>query len=464
MPAGVGQSIVNSREGFEEFQMSSLVEKPASGRVDVPPRRENIADVVRDRLCTACGTCAAVCPTGAISMDLDERRGTFKPTVKPSQCTECGLCRTCCPPITWSNGQTSDLWDPHVGDYVRAFAGYATDEQLRHDAASGGFITALLLHLLRKGLITGAVVTRRRDDEPLLGEPFLAATEEDIIAAKGSKYMPVPFDGILKGLLRWDLKGQRIAYVGLPCHLEGLFRASERFSVLREAVRYKIGIVCGRTPSLLAYDYILRRLHIPKSQVAQIRNRGDGWPGYMTISLKDGSNRRIHHTDYLAWGTVFSSPVFTPTGCELCVDPGGFCADVMVSDAWLPRFRDDHKGVNAILVKSQEMLDIVSSMKQEGSVELLDSSVDEFVQANRSVMTQKLLNTQVALPLLAGRSAAKYARNMTYVKRPTLGRRLKLFLFYMHVHVIMRLNLAKTMRFLNGPVMFYLKAIKLLKK
>jgi len=424
----------------------------------------NISDVPVDGVCTGCGTCAAVCPAGAIEMCLNSRRGTFEPVVRADQCTNCGLCRSCCPPITWSNRPATQSWHPCVGDYLDVFAVYSTDERIRHQSASGGFITSLLLYLVRNKVITGAVVTRRRTDNPLLGQAFLATKEEEILAAKGSKYIPIPFDEVLQMLLRSDIAQHRIAFVGLPCHIEGVSKASEHFTNLQQLTKFKIGIVCGRAPSIASYGYILKRLKISKSDVKQISNRGDGWPGFMTITLKNDQIKKIPYGNNLACGMVLSSPLFTPLGCELCADPGGFSADVITCDAWLERFRNNHEGVNLVLVKNQQVADILKRMEREGHLVLLESSLDEFLKANQGVMTQKLVNKQVALALLVGRKASNYSRKIVYRKKPSFYRKLRLLIYYLHIQLLRQIDLTASVIFLNFPALFYLKAARLLKR
>jgi Pyruvate/2-oxoacid:ferredoxin oxidoreductase delta subunit len=50
-----------------------------------------IAEVAKDE-CVACGTCAAQCPRGAISI----RFGVFA-AVDETRCAGCGLCAKLCP-------------------------------------------------------------------------------------------------------------------------------------------------------------------------------------------------------------------------------------------------------------------------------------------------------------------------------------------------------------------------------
>ena len=52
-------------------------------------------DVTRDEdVCTHCGACISVCPTGALAVD----RGTMMVVFDPTKCIACELCVKACPP------------------------------------------------------------------------------------------------------------------------------------------------------------------------------------------------------------------------------------------------------------------------------------------------------------------------------------------------------------------------------
>lgn len=73
--------------------------------------------------------------------------------------------------------------------------GYAADETIRENAASGGMITAFLCYLLRTGKIDGAWVSRTKIVDGQLGyDTFIATTEEELRDASSSilhEYAPV---------------------------------------------------------------------------------------------------------------------------------------------------------------------------------------------------------------------------------------------------------------------------------
>ncbi len=52
---------------------------------------ENMPRLINPDLCVACGSCADVCPTGAIS----EGEGAYK--INADECIDCGACEGTCP-------------------------------------------------------------------------------------------------------------------------------------------------------------------------------------------------------------------------------------------------------------------------------------------------------------------------------------------------------------------------------
>ncbi|NQE53917.1 Ferredoxin [ANME-1 cluster archaeon GoMg3.2] len=56
-----------------------------------------IAQVVKDGLCTGCGTCIALCPEEAIKLTINEKKGIYVSTLNEEKCNNCGICYEVCP-------------------------------------------------------------------------------------------------------------------------------------------------------------------------------------------------------------------------------------------------------------------------------------------------------------------------------------------------------------------------------
>ena len=171
----------------------------------------NIGTIVEEGLCIGCGTCAGACPNLVIKMIKDDSKGIYLPKVDNGGCDNCGICLEVCPGHSVDYEQLNlGMFgkypeDVLIGNYVNCYSGYANDDNIRYNSASGGIVTALLIFALEEGVIDGAIVTRMKKDEPLEPEPFIARTKEEIIEASKSKYCPVPVNTVLREIL-WSKK------------------------------------------------------------------------------------------------------------------------------------------------------------------------------------------------------------------------------------------------------------------
>jgi coenzyme F420 hydrogenase subunit beta len=429
-----------------------------------------VAEICSDEMCTGCGTCAGICPSpGTLRMRLIDKKGTYEPVFNGDTCMECGLCRDVCPPLTWArvderrtfDGQPEDA---QLGPYHSCFAGFAEDAVLRYHAASGGLVTALLLHLLESKEITGAFVVRRRRDDPLFCDVVLASTREDILASRGSKYSPVSFDGMYQRIKELDPSRNRVAVVGLPCHIEGLYRTIQHQSRLREVVRFMISLVCGGTPSFSAYDYLLRRIGILRAELRRLSNRGGGWPGFMSMETRDGRVIRVPYRHHLSMGMVLSSPVFKPTSCLLCPDPVGFSADIVFSDGWLERFAGDRLGVSLALVRHPYLVKVMRRMREGGKASLEECPGTDFIRANRTVVHHKIFDQPLGLRIVLGENGAKYLPS----KRPAHDRNplrlIKRLAYFAHIRLLARGAGTRQTSQMGRVPLFYFKMVNLLKR
>jgi len=87
--------VVLGLEGSSEA-IAAAVEWMTEQGVDVTPLDRTV--VRDDEVCTDCGACVVVCPSGALFMDLDSREVHFD----AEKCVACGACVPACPPRAMS--------------------------------------------------------------------------------------------------------------------------------------------------------------------------------------------------------------------------------------------------------------------------------------------------------------------------------------------------------------------------
>ncbi|MCK4731404.1 MAG: Coenzyme F420 hydrogenase/dehydrogenase, beta subunit C-terminal domain, partial [Methanophagales archaeon] len=272
-----------------------------------------------------------------------------------------------------------------LGNYLNCYTGHATDYDIRYNSASGGLVTQLLIFALEEGIINGTLVTRMKKDNPLEPEPFIARTKGEIIEASKSKYCPVPANIALKEILE-SKEGERFAVVGLPCHLHGLRKAEMVNRKLKDRIALHIGIFCGTTKNFLGTEFQLRRMGIKKEEVAKLDYRGEGWPGSMTVQLKN-EQRKLSELYFKYYDSKFCS--FMDWRCVVCTDRTAEVADVSFGDAWLPVIEDDKVGTSIIISRSRHGEYLLQQMMQREKVKLLLASAEKVIESQGGLSMEK---------------------------------------------------------------------------
>ena len=352
-----------------------------------------IAQIVKDELCTGCGTCIALCPEEALKLTIDEKKGIYIPELNEDECNNCGICFKVCP------GHEVDFKELNleifgklpedilIGNYLNCYVGHATDYDIRYNSASGGLVTQLLIFALEEGIIDGALVTRMKRDNPLEPEPFIARTKEEIIKASKSKYCPVPANVALKEIMESE-DSERFAVVGLPCHIHGIRKAEQINKKLKEKIVLHIGLFCNHAPNFWGTKLLLQRLKVREDEMIKLDYRGEGYPGSMKISQKSGELLLLL-PDY--WDFV-GAYFFYPARCLMCSDEICELADISFGDAWLPELSEEKIGKSIVVSKSEIGEKILQLMKSKNKIELTEVGVEKVIQSQAGMLYFKKKN------------------------------------------------------------------------
>ncbi len=326
-----------------------------------------IDKVVRQKLCTNCGTCIPICPTRAIS--YQRRKNNFEMRVDRDKCNKCGLCLKVCPGlgVDFENlnkdifgKDKNKRYDSNLGYFINCYLGYSKDKKLRFQCSSGGAVTSILIYLLKYKIIDGALVTTMDSREPLIAKSFIAYNEKDVIKAKGSKYTPVALNECLAEIIK--SKNKKFAVVGLPCHIHGIRKFQQINPILKRKIIVCLGLMCGQGVNISGTRFILKQLKVKASEVKNIQYRGEGWPGYIKAIKKNG---QIKITPYLEAFKTFTLGFFTPERCFLCTDLTNELADISFGDSWIPKLMKNNNGVNFIITRTQVGQELINKVKKD---------------------------------------------------------------------------------------------------
>ncbi len=326
-----------------------------------------LARVARGKLCTGCGLCAAIAPD-AVRIAM-QPPGWLRPeqTAPVSPDAEAAIAAAC-PGLVVDerDAPPAPVNDPLWGPAQFVGTGHASDAALRHQASSGGVLSALLVHALETGVVDFVVQVSAHKRQPIGNRTSVSVNAADIFAAAGSRYAP---SSPLAGLEVWLARPGRFAFVGKPCDVTALRARARQDPRIAEKVPLMLAFFCAGMPSAAGTRRILDKLGVAEPDVAAFRFRGDGWPGFATATLKDGTSRRMSYAD--SWGDILAKEV--QFRCKICPDATGNVADIACADAWYgdergyPSF-DEQDGRSLVMARTPAGLALLDGARKAGAL------------------------------------------------------------------------------------------------
>jgi coenzyme F420 hydrogenase subunit beta len=268
-------------------------------------------------------------------------------------------------------GQIPARYD--IGHVERSVVGYASDEQLRFEASSGGAATAFLIFLLNSEFIDGAIVLRMNPAIPAETEVVVARTPEEIRQAKGSKYCP---GASAKGLREVMRVPGKYAFVGLSCHVHASRKFQDVIKKYRDRIVVTLGLFCGGGITGQGTEFMLQQIGVAKDELRELRIRGDGFPGKTTAVRSDGSEEVLYkraaartQREVAVYQSWMHRYFFPPRGLT-CTDVTAQLADISFGDPWLKRFMsgDCGGGLSMMVCRSSVGLRLLEMAIRDGAI------------------------------------------------------------------------------------------------
>lgn len=367
----------------------------------------NITYTLHHDLCLGCGICQSACPSNAINIIVN--KGCFIPQVDETKCKNdkgCHRCHDVCPGLgvnlqhiakeQFADEQTkTDKW---VGHYLKCFTGHSNDEDIRYHCASGGMVSQFLIFLLEKGYIDGAVVTAFDPKNELLVRSYIAHNREEVLQAKSSKYAPVSLHGMAQAIKQEN--GTKYVIVGLPCHIQGFRKLEAIDRKLREKVIGHFAIYCSSGRTFYLTEHVFKERGIRKEDLIYFAYRDEGCLGSLVAKQQRGirvansnSETALYKEDevYKEQFQSYYHPLrsfFIPRRCLFCIDHYGELGDVCFGDIHIKPYMDDKIGVNSLVVRKQEWLDLLEEAQSEGFI-TLDEIPVETLNASQQMAGKK---------------------------------------------------------------------------
>lgn len=329
--------------------------------------------------CYGCGVCAASCAKKIITIELN-RDGFYEPRItNDAQCTHCGICTDVC---AFSH---TDLANKEAYP-IKSWAAWSNDEQVRRKCSSGGIGFEIGRQLIEQGY---KAVGCRYDVNQQRAEHYIATTVEEFIASIGSKYIQ---SFAAEAFQKIERKGQKYLVTGTPCQIDSFRRMIRKFRCEDNFIL--LDFFCHCVPSMHAWKAYIKMLEPKIGEVtyASWRNKFEyGWhdswlmgvDGEKTskpIDWHDSYNLQIRGKKTFIQSRMSQGDLFyklflgdialgpqCEKQCKYKYDHSS--ADIRIGDLWGNTYKDDQKGVSALIAFTDKGRDIVDGLKDVTLIE-----------------------------------------------------------------------------------------------
>lgn len=337
-------------------------------------------NITRFSSCFGCGVCAASCGKKIISIELN-RDGFYEPRInRPEKCTNCGICLDVCA----FNHKECSLKPEEK--QIKSWAAWSNDEDVRRKCSSGGIGFEIGKQLIEQGY---QAVGCRYDIKEQRAEHYIATTVEEFVQSIGSKYIQSYTEEAFKQVQR---KGQKYLVTGTPCQIDSFRRMIRKFRCEDNFIL--MDFFCHCVPSMYAWKAYIKMLEPKIGEVtyASWRNKFEyGWHDSWIMGL-DGINTSKPvdwHDSYnlimrekntfiqsrksqgdlfykLFLGDIALGPQCEKQ-CKYKYNQSS--ADIRIGDLWGNTYKDDQKGVSALISFTEKGREIVEGLKNVTLIE-----------------------------------------------------------------------------------------------
>ncbi|SDI06331.1 polysaccharide pyruvyl transferase family protein [Desulfosporosinus hippei] len=245
----------------------------------------------------------------------------------------------------------------YLGRHITCRMGYASNEMIRANSASGGVVTAFLCHLLKSKQIDGAWVTKSVIKEGKLGyKTFVATKEEQIMDCSSSIYMHMPLLKNIDEIMQFD---GRLAVVLLPCQMRTLNQLMEKRPAMKKKVVLKIALYCSGSHTQEATLVPLTKAKISLDYANRIYYRRGHWRGLTAVKYDDGHEETMSYTETIC--AYKNAYFFINEACTLCQDQFGKAGDISFGDIWLPEMKRNPIKHTGCIIRNENALGMYES-------------------------------------------------------------------------------------------------------
>ena len=269
--------------------------------------------------------------------------------------------------------------DRYLGEHIACRKGYAADEEIRKNAASGGMVTAFLEHLLETGEIDGAWVTKSKiENGELSYDTFIATTPEELRSCSSSIYMDMPLLKHLDMIREFDGK---VAVVLTPCLTKALDTLMKKDKALADKITLKLTLYCSGNHTEGATLLPLQKAGISLENATRLYYRRGHWRGLSAVQYADGTEKTLSYPKTIC--AYKNAYFFEKPSCMTCQDHFGLASDISFGDIWLKEMKGNPIKHTGCVIRSEKAYKLYMDAVKTGKI------VDSHLSDTKAIKSQK---------------------------------------------------------------------------
>ncbi len=353
-----------------------------------------------------CGACAASSPK--IRMHWDAL-GRFQAILQPGETlspAEEQLASEVCPFSSAARNEDQIAGalfgefaskHPAIGYHTHTYTGHVTEGTFRAAGSSGGMGSWIAAELLRLEHVDVVVHVRPRKDAALAPEPLFefmtAGTVSELCDGAHSHYYPVTLETVLARIKANP--SRRYALIAVPCFIKAVRLLALQDRSIASAIHYYIGLVCGHLKSAGFAQWLAWQAGIvPKALRSidfrhKLEGRSPRHYGFRASGQDATGVVEVASPMSEVFGADWGLGLFKYKACDFCDDVMAETADVVIGDAWLPRFDSDWQGTNVLIVRHPLFARLLASAAEQSRVAITSVTADEVAASQRSGLSHR---------------------------------------------------------------------------
>lgn len=319
----------------------------------VSAERTELQNVGKISLCCGCDACAAVCPTGAISIEENDK-GFLHNQVDETKCIHCKKCLRVCP---FYQVQSQKLQDAES-----LIAYQSKEKQHQVYSSSGGFSADLAEMLNHEGYtVYGAAYDHTKD---IVEHIEIAPDESSALnEIQGSKYLQSHTEASMRAICNKPAD-DKVVFFGTPCQVAALDRMLHIQNKKENVIL--VDLICHGVPSNLLWKKYLQEIEIKygiqNHPSVSFRSEKGGWH-IRSIAITDGEKSYIESDRKDPFYVLFRNSLCDMETCYECPYRDKSSADIRMGDYWGPRYAKNESGISMVIANTEKGLQIIQRMK-----------------------------------------------------------------------------------------------------